>query len=189
MFELDDMPAPTAAEQPAETSAGAATTAPPAAGATAAQPPPQQQLHIVPAGKALAEPLQAPLPRQLLQGGVAAALGQLPAPPLPLPRGKSAAAPLQQPLQQPAQAQPVLPQQRTGEVLQGALPGTTIRKVVMRGRRAGSVRGGKAAADNAAGLGAKGAKGTAGVDVQQPPLERRWVPPGWTSPARASQAA
>lgn len=69
--------------------------------------------------------------------------------------------------------------------LQAALAGLPpIRKAVMRGRAdSGTRRGPAAKADPAAG-------GAVAWEVKaQAPLERGWVPPGWTSPARASQAA
>lgn len=163
MFELEDLPAPAAAPPLPQPAAAALTPAAGAAATTAVAP--LQQLHAPTTGHALQQPVA--VPHRVAEAPVPEAAAPWAAPP-PLLNTEAA----------PWQPQPPPPQQQvTGEVLQGALPGTTIRKVIMRGRRGHS---GVAKVDF----------NTAAKNVnEQAPVERRWVPPEWTSPARASQAA
>jgi hypothetical protein len=121
----------------------------------------------------------------------------------PLPAARPAAALLPAPLPAAA-AQPPLPpppqldtastppaaKEQAADALQAMAPGLLpIRKAVMRGRGGSnsSSRRGPVARAGPAAVVAGGAKAWG---MKAPgPLEQDWVPPGWTSPARASQAA
>jgi hypothetical protein len=110
------------------------------------------------------------------------------------PLAAAAMAPPPPPLPESTNAVRPAANEQAADALQGALAGLLpVRKAVMRGRGSGAGGGGgggrigpvaKAGPVAAAtgGAGAWGLKAPA-------PLERDWVPPGWTSPARASQAA